>query len=82
MTPSSPHEEITIRVLRNGRIVIDGSGLPPRRLQELQQTLEEVLGPARLFDEERRQSPEAPRIWGVQEQPVSQQDVEKTHENT
>ena len=60
-------EDLVIRVQKDGRIVIDGSGLPPRRLREIRAALEEVLGPAELYDEERRESPEAPRLWGATE---------------
>lgn len=64
MTPSQPNEEMIVRVLADGRIVIDGSGLAPSRLRELRDTLQEVLGPARIYDEERREYPDAVRIWG------------------
>ncbi len=57
------NEELVIRVLKDGRIVIEGAGLPPRRIRELRDTLQEVLGPAKILDDERRESPEAPRLW-------------------
>jgi len=74
---SRKSEELEIRILKDGRIVIDGSGLPPRRLRELRDTLQEVLGPAELFDEERRGSPEAPRLWGPESEDEEEQEREK-----
>ncbi len=65
MSPADPrnNEEMTIRVLPDGRIVIDGSGLPPRRLRELQETLQETLGPARLIESEAGEDPSGLRLW-------------------
>ena len=56
-------EDLVIRVLKDGRVVIEGAGLPPRRIRELRDALQEVLGPAQILDDERRESPEAPRLW-------------------
>ncbi len=64
MPPQPPNEEMIVRILPDGRIVIDGRGLPPRRIRELQETLQEVLGPAQIFDDTRREFPDAERIWG------------------
>ena len=63
MSAQKNQEKMTVRILRDGRIVIDGSGLPPRRLRELQETLQETLGPAVILDETTGNSPEAPRLW-------------------
>ena len=67
------NEELVIRVLKDGRIVIEGTGLPPRRIRELRDTLQEVLGPAQILDDERRESPEAPRLWGDLDEETDQE---------
>lgn len=74
-------EEMQIRLLKDGRIVIDGAGLPPRRLRELRDTLKEVLGPAEIYDEERRGSPEAPQLWGSEEEEEKEEDQERDRNN-
>jgi hypothetical protein len=79
---STKPEDLIVRLTKDGRIVIDGTGLPPRRLRELQEALREVLGPAELYDEERRESPEAPRLWGTtsEEQQQEEEDRERQAE--
>lgn len=82
MTPRSrKSEELEIRLLKDGRIVIDGTGLPPRRIRELRDTLQEVLGPAVIYDEERRGSPEAPRLWGPAEETEETEEKQREREN-
>ncbi len=74
------NEEVVIRILKDGRIVIEGAGLPPRRIRELRDTLQEVLGPAQILDDERRESPEAPRLWSDLEDDETDRDRERHKE--
>lgn len=57
-------DEMIIRILPDGKIVIDGSALPPRRLLEIQQSLQETVGKTTMIDPASGDSPDAPSIWG------------------
>lgn len=43
-------EEFTIRVTREGELIVETENLPARRVKDLIRYLEETLGPVRLID--------------------------------
>ena len=47
-----PKEEFKIRVTKKGEVFVEMEGLPPRRVKDLVQFMEETLGPAHQLVED------------------------------